>query len=60
MICSPVAGRQLLDRVALSVAERARVDSTMRLITALDFEVELFAKLAAGRCALTPAMSRSR
>jgi transposase len=44
-----VAGQDLLGRVGLSVAERARVDSTLRLITAMDFEVDLFAKLVAGR-----------
>jgi transposase len=38
-----VAGQDLLGRVGLSVAERARVDSTLRLITAMDFEVDLFA-----------------
>ncbi len=44
-----VAGHQLLGKIALSTAERARVDSALRLVTALDFEVELFAKLVAGR-----------
>ena len=46
-----VAGHQLLGKIALSTAERARVDSALRLITALDFEVELFAK--AGRRQVT-------
>jgi transposase len=42
-------GRQVLTRVELSPAARARVDSALRLIENLDFEVELFAKLVAGR-----------
>jgi transposase len=44
-----VDGHTLLARVALPPAARARVNSALRLIEALDFEVELFAKLAAGR-----------
>jgi transposase len=42
-------GQQLLSRVELPTAARARVNSVLRLIENLDFEVELFAKLAAGR-----------
>jgi transposase len=42
-------GQQLLARVELSAAARARVDSALRLIENLDFEVELFAGLVAGR-----------
>jgi transposase len=44
-----VGGQQLLAGARLATESRARVDSAMRLITALDFEVELFAKLVAGR-----------
>jgi len=47
-------GHQLLTKARLSPAERARVDSALRLVTALDFEVELFAKLVAGRLRLDP------
>jgi transposase len=43
------AGQQLLGRVELAPAARARVNSALRLIENLDFEVELFAKLVAGR-----------
>ena len=42
-------GHQLLDRVELSPTARARVNSVLRLIENLDFEIELFAKLVAGR-----------
>jgi transposase len=44
-----VGGQQLLARARLATESRSRVDSTLRLITALDFEIELFAKLVAGR-----------
>jgi len=44
-----VDGHRLLARVELLPAARARVNSALRLIETLDFEVELFAKLAAGR-----------
>src|SRR5947209_11565258 len=40
-----VGGQQLLGRVELPTAARARVNSVLRLIENLDFEVELFAKL---------------
>ena len=42
-------GRALLAATRLAPESRARVDSAMRLIEQLDFEVELFAKLVAGR-----------
>ena len=42
-------GQGLLERVALAPAFQARLDSARRLIEALDFEVELFTKLASGR-----------
>ncbi|MDN5855941.1 MAG: IS110 family transposase [Actinomycetia bacterium] len=44
-----VAGQELLARAPLAIESRSRVDSVLRLITALDFEIELFAKLVAGR-----------
>ena len=44
-----VAGQQVLGRVQLPAAARARVNSVLRLIEILDFEVEVFAKLTAGR-----------
>ena len=44
-----VEGQRLLTRVELPTGARARVSSQLRLIEGLDFEVELFAKLVAGR-----------
>jgi transposase len=44
-----VAGQRLLTEVGLAPESRARVDSAVRLIENLDFEIELFAKLVAGR-----------
>jgi transposase len=44
-----VGGRELLSTARLAPESRARLDSAMRLIEGLDFEVELFAKLVAGR-----------
>jgi transposase len=44
-----VGGHQLLSRVELPTAARARVNSVLRLIENLDFEIETFAKLVAGR-----------
>ena len=44
-----VAGTALLERVELAPAFRARVNSALRLIENLDFEVEVFTSLAAGR-----------
>jgi transposase len=44
-----VGGQGLLDRVELLPAARARVDSARRVIECLDFEVEVFTNLAAGR-----------
>jgi hypothetical protein len=43
------AGLQLLARVELAPAARGRVNSMLRLIENVDFEVELFAKLVAAR-----------
>ena len=42
-------GRQLLTSARLTPESRARVDSLLRLIEALDFEIELFATLVARR-----------
>jgi transposase len=42
-------GSALLDRITLSPACRARVESARRLIDMLDFEVEVFTKLATTR-----------
>jgi transposase len=42
-------GQDLLARVALTPESRARVDSALRLITGLDFEVELFGRLVTNR-----------
>jgi transposase len=46
--CSAWAGRSLVE-IRLPGPSRARVDSQLRLISALDFEIELFAKLVADR-----------
>jgi transposase len=42
-------GRQLLTSARLAPESRARIDSLLRLIEALDFEIELFASLVARR-----------
>ncbi|TQM36298.1 IS110 family transposase [Pseudonocardia cypriaca] len=42
-------GQHLLGAARLSVESRARVDSALRLIINVDFEVELFAKLVTNR-----------
>jgi transposase len=47
-------GRQLLAATRLSVESRSRVDSLLRLIGALDFEVDLYAQLVAGRLRADP------
>src|SRR5919199_1939272 len=44
-----VSGRQLLAAARLAPESRARIDSLLRLIESLDFEVELFGKLVTGR-----------
>ena len=53
------AGGSCWPATPLAVESRSRVDSLLRLITALDFEIDLFAKLVAGGCAPTPATGRS-
>jgi transposase len=47
-------GQDLLARVALTPESRARVDSALRLIGGLDFEIELFGKLVANRLRRDP------
>lgn len=42
----------------MATESRARVDSAMRLIEQLDFEVEVFAKLVAGRLRAHPRLHR--
>ena len=49
-----VSGRELLATAALAVESRSRVDSLLRVITALDFEIDLYAKLVAGRLRTDP------
>jgi transposase len=44
-----VGGQAVLNRAALVPAARARIDSACRVIESLDFEVDVFTKLAAGR-----------
>ena len=44
-----VAGTDLLERIDLSPAGRARVNSALRLIETLGFEVEVFTRLATAR-----------
>ena len=48
------AGQAAAGHGRLAPESRARVDSLLRLIAALDFEVELFAKLVAGRLRTHP------
>jgi transposase len=49
-----VSGHDLLASVPLAPESRARVDSALRMITALAFEIELFGKLVAGRLRADP------
>jgi transposase len=49
------SGQRLLATADLATESRSRIDSLQRMITALDFEVELFAKLVAGRLRTHPA-----
>jgi len=53
-----VAGQQLLAELSagtrLAVESRSRLDSTLRVIAALDFEIELFGTLVAGRLRTDP------
>lgn len=47
-------GRQLLAGTVLAVESRSRVDSLLRVITALDFEIDAFARLVTGRLRADP------
>ncbi|WP_308283450.1 IS110 family transposase [Pseudonocardia nigra] len=47
-------GQQLLATTRLAVESRSRVDSLLRLINALDFEIDTFARLVAGRLRTDP------
>ena len=53
-----VAGRQLLAELStgerLSIESRSRLDSALRVIGALEFEIELFTKLVNGRLRTDP------
>ncbi len=48
------SGLQLLAASRLPVESRARIDSLGRVITALDFEIDTFARLVAGRLRTDP------
>jgi transposase len=48
------SGQQLLGAARLAPESRARVDSALRVITTLDFEIELFGKLVSGRLRADP------
>lgn len=43
------SGQQLLAGTVLAVESRSRIDSLLRVITALDFEIDTFARLVTGR-----------
>jgi transposase len=47
-------GRRLLAAAVLRVESRSRIDSLLRIITSLDFEVDLYAQLVAGRLRTDP------
>jgi transposase len=49
-----INGNQLLDRVVLSSAARARVASARRLLEAFDFEIDFFTKMTSGHLAKHP------
>src|SRR5436190_18251997 len=59
-----LAGQQLLAELSngdrLSVESRSRLDSTLRVITALEFEIELFAKLVNGGAPIPATAPSSR
>jgi len=48
------SGQQLLATTRLAPESRARLDSLQRLITALDFEIDTYARLVAGRLRTDP------
>jgi transposase len=47
-------GQQLLATTGPAVESRSRVDSLLRVITALDFEIDTFARLVTGRLRTDP------
>jgi transposase len=47
-------GNELLDRVVMSTAARARVASARRLLDAFDFEIDFFTKMTSGHLAKHP------
>jgi transposase len=49
-----LAGHDLLNRVELATAMRARVNSCLRLLETIEFEITVFAKLAARRLRTDP------
>jgi transposase len=49
-----VSGRELLAAAALAVESRSRMESLLRVIGALDFEIDTYAKLVAGRLRTDP------
>jgi transposase len=49
-----VSGRELLTTAALTVESRSRVESLLRIIGALDFEIDLYTKLVASRLRTDP------
>jgi transposase len=48
------AGQHLLATTRLAVESRSRIDSLLRLIAGLDFEIDTFARLVAGRLRADP------
>ena len=48
------SGQQLLATARVSVESRSRIDSLTRIITALDFEIDLYARLVGGRLRADP------
>jgi transposase len=55
-----VAGREVLDRAVVPAPYRARIDSLLRVMEHLEFEIELFAGLARARLAADPGYTAPR
>jgi transposase len=55
-----VSGGELLATAALAVESRSRVQSLLRVIGTLDFEIDTYAKRSPDGCAPTPATTPSR
>jgi transposase len=49
-----VGGRELLEQVSLAAAMRAKVNSALRLIDAIDFEIDTFTHLVTTRLRADP------